>query len=370
MSSIRTSQYPVGPSVQRDGRIDSIKGVLITLVCIGHEKTFVAAYPDFVRMLYHTHVPLFLALSCLFVRVDEIQQLGRYFRSRVPPVLVSYTIWFLIYAAVAYLTSSIEVASFKSFSGRIVKAYVISNIAALRDVNSTGVLWFLPCLLMTNCIFAIVATCLLPRTVQLIVSVVAATMVFFVVGFAEHQLVPWGVDISLVVLPLAVSLVMVFESKWLHHSYAKFVCDLTACTCCGAILWKSGVIVGLQSMILPSHLVLLFVSQLFVVSLFCLVYRVLGLAWFTRYKAGCLLKSVLTAVGSSSFSIYVTHILSFELLARIKIRFFAPAGSSQIMGLLYSILAVVVAISIGIAINKLCSRWPHINRLLFAARRK
>lgn len=81
--------------MSRDLKIDSLKGFLITLVVIGHipfgsfniEKVDSIKY--FTQWLYFFHMPLFLAVSVLYIKDNY-----NWFFKRASLILIPYLFWF------------------------------------------------------------------------------------------------------------------------------------------------------------------------------------------------------------------------------------------------------------------------------------
>jgi len=81
--------------MNRDLKLDSLKGFLIILVVIGHipfgsfnlEKTEILKY--FTQWLYFFHMPLFFAISVLFIKTKYA-----WLVKRASLILVPYLFWF------------------------------------------------------------------------------------------------------------------------------------------------------------------------------------------------------------------------------------------------------------------------------------
>ena len=139
-------------SCERLPWVDSLKGVGILLVILGH-----SAIPDSVyQMIYRFHMPLFFFLSG-FLSHGEFS--GQWAWRKVNRLLVPYFLYGLLYIIVI----------------RAVKGFSLTEMTCdLLSLSGIGVLWFLPCLFLAEILGAYaIAKCRAERTRILIALTVA-----------------------------------------------------------------------------------------------------------------------------------------------------------------------------------------------------
>lgn len=150
----------VRQSCERLPWVDSLKGVGIILVILGH-----SAIPDSVhQMIYRFHMPLFFFLSGFLFRGEFS---GQWARRKVNRLLVPYFLYGLLSVAVFY----------------VVKGFSLSEMTyGLLALSGIGALWFLPCLFLAEILGAwAIARCPGGRMRILIALIIA------VVGYVSPQ---------------------------------------------------------------------------------------------------------------------------------------------------------------------------------------
>lgn len=164
--------------------IDVLKGVAIILVYLGH-----SLFPQLLRtLIYAFHMPLFFFLSGITLNVNI--DIKTFAKKRIKGILVPL-VWF----------SLIDIVSYK-----IIYQYFIGHNIALREALSlipgialqsrlgyfSGVLWFLPCLFVSEIlIYFICKVSPIKQKLVIILGVICSFIWIYVIGIR----LPWCMDI-------------------------------------------------------------------------------------------------------------------------------------------------------------------------------
>lgn len=138
-----------GP-VQREPQIDSLKGVLILLIILGHNYFFSQHFPLWFAALYNFHVACFLLLPFLF----SMEEVGfERFRDRIVRALAPH-VAFLVVALVAYFVLYVEKDSqiVAEWGRKVVLALLVQNEGVLNDAAGFRHFWFLPAMITLMCL--------------------------------------------------------------------------------------------------------------------------------------------------------------------------------------------------------------------------
>ena len=127
--------------MNRDLRIDSLKGFLIILVIIGHiplnsfniEKQHI--FSSFTQWIYFFHMPLFFAMRVLFIKNDFI-----WIIKRASLILIPYFFWFFYGHKKLLFENPLE----------FMRGVFMGNWESLNSI-----IWFLPALFTLNVLFYI-----------------------------------------------------------------------------------------------------------------------------------------------------------------------------------------------------------------------
>ena len=190
-----------GPA--RHQGLDALRGVLVAAVVIGHFPVSARGHNPFGSLpdwLYFFHIPLFLALSCLFIKPFTPGRMGR----RAVPVLVPYGAWVVL-----------------AQPGRLLRQpWGLLRDAAMGNwAHLQSVLWFLPALFSTNLLTALwrrTEVCRPWRRVAgrtaLLVPALAAFILAPVLA-RWHEAIPFGLDVAVFLLPF----ILVMDQVWRQH---------------------------------------------------------------------------------------------------------------------------------------------------------
>jgi fucose 4-O-acetylase-like acetyltransferase len=120
--------------VERHASLDALRGLLIVSVVMGHfpsTPTGVSPLGELPDWIYYIHIPLFLALSCLFVKPITRELVRR----RAVQILVPYAVWMVLTEPVRAVSDP------KTFAWEL----LFGNWDHVRSP-----LWFLPALFTLN----------------------------------------------------------------------------------------------------------------------------------------------------------------------------------------------------------------------------
>jgi fucose 4-O-acetylase-like acetyltransferase len=184
--------------MNRDLKLDSLKGILIVLVLYGHipftffliEKTILLS--GISTFIYFFHMPLFLAVSVLFIKTDFYWLL-----KRASLILLPYLFWFF------YANKRLLIENPIEFMG----GAMMGNWESLHSI-----IWFLPALFSLNFLFFIFYKgTKLVKTILLLGSILAFTFASYIIQI--HNLIPFGMDIAIYLFILVHIIKRIYENQ-------------------------------------------------------------------------------------------------------------------------------------------------------------
>ena len=131
---------------------DMAKGFTIILVILGHQMI-----PHVLRVIiFSFHMPLFFLTNGYFVKDYDIKRtMKRSIISLIIPYIVVCMISAIFYVAQTYSEIDIAIATLKKTKAMVLGISYASSL--FTDVDSVGMVWFLPCLFLCRNIY--VALC-------------------------------------------------------------------------------------------------------------------------------------------------------------------------------------------------------------------
>ena len=319
------------PRAERNQGLDALRGALMVSVIIGHFPTSARGLNPFGPLpewLYYFHIPLFLALSCLFAQPCTLRQLGQ----RARQLLVPFGIWMALTHPLRLLNQP----------GALAWDTLMGNWAHVASI-----LWFLPALFSANLLMTLWRRAgLWPRAGLLLVM--AGAFLSAPRLALLHDRIPFGLDVAcflfpfillvdqawrrrealagawlapaaLLALPLGGVLVRVFEPVKTHSAYARRV--------------------DFAQFSVPVTLAGYLGMTLMGVALVILASRLPVPRW-------------LAAVGRACMPIFLLHyLLLFALTRSIGL-----AGESRVLLFAYAVAVIALIVGIAMGISKALMR--------------
>jgi fucose 4-O-acetylase-like acetyltransferase len=164
----------VKSNINRNVFIDSLKGLLIIFVVIGHSPSVGVITKIIISLIYCFHMPAFFVLSSLNIKSRLIDEL-----KGTKQILIVYLFWLIF----SVLKNDLSFTSVLFFS----------NWHHLKNI-----LWFLPALIT----FKIFYSLLLNNNVKWIAFILGSLTIVFsdnILAYVEY--IPWGIHVVLYMTP-------------------------------------------------------------------------------------------------------------------------------------------------------------------------
>ncbi|MFA5995922.1 MAG: acyltransferase [Patescibacteria group bacterium] len=202
----------------RDLKIDSLKGFLIICVLWGHMCVLVTGLTNADATLWNTffelintyfpvyyfHMPLFFALSIIFVRSINFELV----KKRVLTILFPYVFWFVW----PHLDT-----------GLIHPLVTIKHLLYGNWINIVSILWFLPALFSVNIYYALYRKYSHKKYVG-IFFVLAGIIFLLAKSIAQtyHVMIPFGLDLAIYLFPYLFIIDTIYKHKHFFTKYNKW----------------------------------------------------------------------------------------------------------------------------------------------------
>lgn len=182
----------------RDLKLDSLKGFLIVLVVIGHipfsnfniEKISIVEY--FGQWFYIFHMPLFFAVSVLFIKTDY-----QWLFKRASFILIPYLFWFFYGHKRMLLENPIE----------FIEGVLMGNWSTLNSI-----IWFLPALFTLNLLFFLFKKS--NKKIQVLFLIISLASFIYASEIAMlHYQIPFGFDVAIYLFLLVLTIKYIYENK-------------------------------------------------------------------------------------------------------------------------------------------------------------
>jgi fucose 4-O-acetylase-like acetyltransferase len=190
------------PPGTRQTSVDALRGLLVVAVIVGHFPRSAhgvhpfGTAPDWI---YFIHVPLFMALSCLFVKPLGLGFLAR----RALQILVPYAAWVLLFRPGDLFRAPLA---------------LLGNLAMGNWAHLQSVLWFLPALFSLNLLMALWVRAGSSRGLAwarwALGLAGAGAFLLAPVLARRHERIPFGADVALFLLPFT----LLVGLAWKHRA--------------------------------------------------------------------------------------------------------------------------------------------------------
>jgi len=181
--------------------IDVLKGIAIIFVVLGHCNPGHQLY----TYLYSFHLFLFIFVSGYLFDRTRYSGYGTFVKRKAKTLLLPYAIFYAIIFGY-YTINPLHTIPYSLFRYNLGNtAYIVAEIQAFLwagnafyIINNAVVLWFLPCLFLTENIFYGIHTITgqMPRRIVAMLIVVAALAYFEYVILRQIRF-PWSLDVAL-----------------------------------------------------------------------------------------------------------------------------------------------------------------------------
>ncbi len=179
--------------------IDSLKGMAIILVVVGHLNTIFTISSGLNQYIYSFHMPIFFFISGYLFNFKKYINLEKvYFIKRSSSLIIPY-FFFSIVAYLFYIAMDClyqpQIQNVEVFGkGLLFNLYAVICSASGYLIDTP--LWFLPCLLITEILFFI-SRKYFKQDYKLFALVIIFSLIGFLYNIYIPLRMPWGIDIAL-----------------------------------------------------------------------------------------------------------------------------------------------------------------------------
>ncbi len=324
--------------------IDAVKGILITLIVVGHNPLITGAFPGLFEALYSFHVLAFLLLPFWFP-VPPLS--GRLAGDRTVRYLVPHYAFYLLACVVFALTLAGDAPGQRVFA--IAMGALIGSADTVKAGSGLSLFWFLPALLTLTLLRSWFARS--GGATALLLLALVAHVGIGALPEAVLMLVPFGLLIALFAFPLGQLI------TWMWPRY--IAPRLLGWGAAAGLVWMATLVyiystrsafnigeLSVYSLAQPFHLVLHDVSALSAfVALAALCATPIGRIPF------------LAALGRASLLIYLIHSFIFQALLLLVPRLGMPAN--LMMGLVLLVITLILSYGVAhvLATSRVFQRW-------------
>ncbi len=300
-AEIRNSKT-IGTTGLLSVEIDTMKGIYIVLIVIGHNILLSQLVPGFRAQIYNFHVAGFLIFPFLF-NSDQITNrfvVDRAIRYLVPFV-VFYTLCALLFAVLIAKPNSLLLWSFDYFSGLL-----LGSERAVKTGSGFALFWFLPTLYSLVLIRAIAATGTFVKTTVMIICLVLHLIAGAVPEWAKYY-IPMGVLIAAYMYPIGWALGYAWPRFIAPNIYKTGIVGIVVLAVCAYISNKleTGINLGKIKLYSINSMADMLLYDIYILSAFVAIASMSILV--ARVK-------ILSILGKYSLVIYLVHSLVFRFL--------------------------------------------------------
>lgn len=331
--------------------VDAFKGILISLIVLGHNTLFFAACPLCFNVLYNFHVACFLLLPFI-VPGAAVGRAG--LRDRLARYFVPHWLFFAL-ACLLYLLLKVpwEPAALADWAGKVALAVVISDQEHYKEACGFGLFWFLPALFAMVVLLGAYRAAG-PRARGALLG--GTLLAHGLLGLMPNNLmavVPWTLDLVLFLFPLGLAVAALWHRYggrvWFH---AGCLVVFVACIYASVRTNSYGMNNGGGLLALDRPLALVF-HDLYLIAAF---FGLLGLAWPLR-------STLLALIGRRSLFIFLAHSFVWQFFVQTGLAGLMAAGIASVWLAVAASFLLTMALTLGASL--LLERHPRLYRLIF-----
>ena len=329
----------------RDRIIDTVRGIGITAIVIGHLCYDMPFRDDsrlvLFKIIYSFHVMIFFILAGHIVkRAIGKYSLREYTKKRFLRLLIPYLSFVLLNILSNiihnHLSSLVGVSPlYPQITLRnVAGAFIMSNDLFMNRLGIFGSFWFFPAYFLCNVIFFVLLNVKhMALRIPLVLLILPALSIFFT-DYLGHSSIPWGVNIALLVLPF----------MWIGTYYESFEGLLYKVRNPFVILAMIALHVSIIASGGYASLMHIFSFDNYFVFYFL---AILGYFWVLLVAmniADSLLGKTLAYIGSYTLPIFGMHRLIIDYASFFRDYFFTSYLTAFIFYLLTLVLAIVIPV--------------------------
>lgn len=325
--------------------IDSLKGMAIILVVIGHINN---VSNELNQYIYSFHMPLFFFISGYLFNFEKYADIGKkYLVKKIDSLIIPY-FFFSVISYMFYITMDSlyqpQIQNVEVFrEGIFFNLYVIICSASRYLINTP--LWFLPCLFITEALFFVLKKCFKDH------YIVIFTIIFSFIGFLYHSCIPlrlpWGADIAFTGI-VFYSAGYLFRNNYENIFFRKNCSFILFLFLMQIVLSFANPIVDMYSLNYNNYV-------LFYISAFS------GILTYTYFFKMIKPLEILKFYGRNSLTILGFHYLIISVLKYLLpslFKFFNLEVSESIVVIIKIVLTLIIIIPLIVIINK---HFPYIS---------
>jgi fucose 4-O-acetylase-like acetyltransferase len=273
------------------GEINVLKGLLIFLIVVGHNKVFTSLTGSF-EYLYSFHVVCFFILSAL-LNEDKIND--KKVITKAVTYWYPYTVFFFFLTLASYFTKNSAFLDNGGSWADFMYSYISADIGKLRPYTGFVYIWFLPALTFFYLLMALSNSIGLIYRALFLVCLLSISFAMEVIGGGQRVSLPFAFQIVIFVVPISLFIKYVLIARMINPYWTIVAFGVLAFL--SNDYYQGGV--NIPSSILPLGSFTIYLKYLlFICSVYLLLHQL----------AKALKKSkLLSYVGLYSLEIYLVH---------------------------------------------------------------
>ena len=324
-------------SIARNHAVDTIKGLLIIFVVVGHSgvvlpkadffgKIFIDNFGELTEYNFF-HMPAFFVIGGLYVKQfkSEIKSLF--------PLAICYIFWTIL--------------TFKHHIIDVPEALLISNWESLHSI-----LWFIPAFLTFKIIHLVIKYFYYSKYLFLLSGLI---VVFFSSTIQTyHAEIPWGIDIAIYLLPISLIVNYIYYNELFMYTRIHNIITNHS----NIIILALFIVFTVLAMVVKTRVPIntftkfhlrLDLAQFTVPGLEGFLYLLLMMLCMTVFFKCEINENILSTIEKKTLPIYVFHYPILKLIGKI---FQSSPLFSWFFSISLTILACIVASTVLLRINK------------------